>query len=123
MTTRNRTRRAFLKSVAKAAVATATVAATGTDALAGALTAPPRVAKSLKLFNTHTNETLDVVFWRDGVYDLSAIGELSVFLRDHRANESIVMDRGLFDQMWALQQRCGSDEVFEVISGLSLIHI
>lgn len=117
MTTQNPTRRAFLTTAVKAAVATAAVAATGSDALAGALTAPPRLAKSLKLFNTHTGETLDVVFCRDGIYDHSALHQLNVLLRDHRENETTTMDRGLFDQMWALQQRCGGDEVFEIISG------
>jgi len=118
MTTQNPpARRAFLKTAAKAAVATAAMAATGSEALAGALTAPPRIVKSLNLFNTHTHETLEVVFCRDGVYDQAALAKLNVLLRDHRENESIMMDRGLFDQMWALQQRCGCDEVFEIISG------
>jgi len=115
--TRNPSRRFFLKTAAKATLATAAVAATGSDALAGALTAPPRVSKSLKMFNTHTLESLDLVFWRDGVYDEVALGELNVLLRDHRENEEMVMDRALFDQMWTLQQRCGGDEVFEIISG------
>jgi len=117
MSTQSPTRRAFLKTAVKATFATAAVAATGSDALAGALTAPPRIAKSLNLFNTHTQETLEVVFCRDGIYDYSALGQLNVLLRDHRENETAMMDRGLFDQMWALQQRCGGDEVFEIISG------
>ncbi len=117
MTTQNPSRRAFLKSAANAALATAAVAATGSEALAGALTAPPRIIKSLKLFNTHTRETLEVVYCRDGIYDQAALSKLNVLLRDHRENESILMDRGLFDQMWTLQQRCGGDEVFEIISG------
>jgi len=115
--TQNQTRRAFLKTAVTAAVATAAITATGSNTLAGALTAPPRIVKSLKLFNTHTHETLEVVFCRDGVYDRVALAKLNFLLRDHRENESIVMDRGLFDQMWALQQRCGGDEVFEIISG------
>jgi len=117
MTTQNTTRRAFLKTAVKAAVATAAVAATSSDVLAGALTAPPRIVKSLKLFNTHTQETLEVAFCRDGVYDQVALGQLNVLLRDHRENEAIIMDRKLFDQMWTLQQRCGGDNVFEIISG------
>ncbi len=117
MTTRNSTRRAFLETAARALVTTATVAATASDALAGALTAPPRIVKSLKLFNTHTREALEVVFSRDDIYDYAALRKLNVLLRDHRENETIAMDRVLFEQMWALQQRCGGDGVFEIISG------
>jgi len=116
MTTQIPTRRAFLKTAAKAAVATAAVAA-APNALAGALTAPPRIVKSLKLFNTHTRETLEVVFCRDGIYDQAALTQLNVLLRDHRENKAVVMDHGLFDQLWALQQRVGGDEAFEIISG------
>jgi len=114
MTTQNTTRRAFLKTTAKAGVATAALAATGTNAFA-AVNAP--LEKKLKLFNTHTRETLEVVFWRDGRYDQTGLTKLYVLLRDHRENEAIVMDKGLFDQMWELQQRLGSDGVFEIISG------
>jgi len=117
MTKQNPTRRAFLKSAAKTVAATTAVAVTGSDALAGALTAPPRIIKSLSLYNTHTSETLEVVFCRDGIYDGAALSELNFLLRDHRENESIIMDRGLFDQMWALQQRCGGDNAYEIISG------
>jgi len=117
MTTQNPSRRAFLKTAAKLTVVTAATAATGSNALAGALTAPPKTVKSLKLLNTHTRDTLEVVFCRDGIYDQIALSKLNFLLRDHRENESIVMDRRLFDQMWALQQRCGSDSAFEIISG------
>jgi len=117
MTTQNSTRRAFLITAAKTAVATVALSATASNTLAGALTAPPRIVKSLKLFNTHTHETLEVVFCRDGIYDQAALSKLNFLLRDHRENETTIMDRGLFDQMWTLQQRCGGDEVFEIISG------
>jgi len=116
MTVHNSNRRAFLKTAAKAGVATA-LTVSGSDVIASALTAPPRIVKSLKLYNTHTHETLDVVFCRDGIYDQSALSALNNLLRDHRENEVTTMDRALFDQMWELQQRCGGDEVFEIVSG------
>lgn len=117
MITQNPTRRAFLKTAGKTVVATTAVAATTSDVLAGALTAPPQVIKSLNLFNTHTLETLEVVFRGDAVYDQVALDKLNVLLRDHRENETIAMDRKLFDRMWLLQQRCGEGNVFEIISG------
>ena len=117
MTTQSPIRRAFLKTVGKTVVATAAVAATGSDVLAGALTAPPKDIKTLSLFNTHTLETLEVEFSRNGIYDKAALGKLNVLLRDHRENETIAMDRDLFDQMWTLQQKSGGNNVFEIISG------
>lgn len=121
MTTQSLERRAFLKTAGKTVVATTAMAATGSDVLAGALTAPPKDVKTLSLFNTHTLETLEVEFSRNGIYDKAALGKLNVLLRDHRENETIAMDRELFDQMWALQQtlqqKSSADKVFEIISG------
>jgi len=115
MTTFNRARRTYLLVAAKTVAAA--VAATGTNALAAELVTSSSVEKSLKLFNTHTQDYLEVVFCRDGIYDQTSLNELNGLLQDHRTSETTEMDRGLFDQMWQLQQRCGGEEVFEIISG------
>jgi len=78
---------------------------------------PYSEVKSLKLFNIHTREALDVEFCRDGVYDETILHELNHFLRDHRTGESIAMDHALYDQMWEIQSRCGGDGVFYITSG------
>jgi len=117
MTTFNPARRNYLVATVKTVVAAAAMAASSSDALAAELVTSPEIEKSLKLYNTHTHEFLQVVFCRDGIYDQASLNELNVLLRDHRTNEATEMDRGLFDQMWQLQQRCGGDEVFEIISG------
>jgi uncharacterized protein YcbK (DUF882 family) len=51
----------------------------------------------LRLFNTHTQEHIDVVYRRDGVYDLKALDELDQFLRDWRVNEVKHYNPQLFD--------------------------
>jgi len=73
--------------------------------------------KKLRFWNTHTRESIDAVFFRNGNYDANALNELKYFLRDHRENEWIDMDVGLYEQLWDLQQSVGGQEIFEVISG------
>lgn len=105
-------RRFFLTTTAKATVVLGTViCGLSTNAFAN------NDEKKLRLFNTHTGEELDIVFFRNGHYEAQALTQLNHFLRDHRENEFTTMDASLFDQLWDLQQRIGSTEVFEVISG------
>jgi len=56
----------------------------------------PRESR-LRLFNTHTQEHIDVVYRRDGVYDAKALDELDQFLRDWRVNKVKHYDPRLFD--------------------------
>lgn len=111
----NKTRRQFLKSTAKASLATAALTMTSTSLLAAEATKPAE--KKLSLFNTHTKETIEAVYWRDGKYDEDVMTQLYLLLRDHRENEAAVIDCRLFDQLWDLQQRCGGEGTFEIISG------
>ena len=74
-------------------------------------------SRRLKLYNTHTRHSLDVTFHRDGEFVEDALNDLNLFLRDHRANEAMQMDRMLFMQMWAIQQALETDSTFDIISG------
>jgi len=74
-------------------------------------------SRSLSLFNTHTGHSLNVTFQRDGKFVEDALNKLNLFLRDHRANEAIQMDRMLFVQMWAISQAMNTNSTFEIISG------
>ena len=55
--------------------------------------------RSLKLFNTHTNETVNVVFKRGNEFDAAALTSLNHLLRDHRNGEVHEIDPRLFDQL------------------------
>ena len=68
------------------------IAATGTDAAK----LPER---SIELFNTHTNETVSVVYKRGAEFDPAALASLKNLLRDHRNGESHDMDPRLYDQL------------------------
>lgn len=51
----------------------------------------------LNLFNTHTNERLDIVFRRGDSYLPDAISKLDYFLRDHRTGDVRHYDPRLYD--------------------------
>jgi uncharacterized protein YcbK (DUF882 family) len=79
--------------------------------------APALEQRSLKLFNTHTNETVSVVFRLGEKYDDEAIAKLRQVLRDHRSGEAHDMDVRLFEQLHDLAEACGVPAEFEIISG------
>jgi uncharacterized protein YcbK (DUF882 family) len=79
--------------------------------------APALPERAIKLFNTHTNETVSVVFKRGADFDTQALLELNHVALDHRSGESHAMDARLFDQLFDLAQACGVAPEFEIISG------
>lgn len=56
----------------------------------------------LRLYHTHTHERLDLVYRRDGVYDLEALARLDRFLGDHREGGVKHYDPRLFDLLTEL---------------------
>jgi uncharacterized protein YcbK (DUF882 family) len=73
--------------------------------------------RAIKLFNTHTNETVSVVFKRGADFDTEALVKLNHVALDHRSGESHAMDARLFDQLFDLAQACGVPPDYEIISG------
>ncbi|MBX2879503.1 MAG: DUF882 domain-containing protein [Granulosicoccus sp.] len=108
-------RRRFLGLMAGSAAILATTKPRATQAKASAKTA--KDTRALSFYNTHTRETLDVVYFDNGKYDTRGLRKLNKILRDHRQNELIEMDTGLYEQLWTLQQKLGSTGVFQIISG------
>ncbi len=74
-------------------------------------------SRSLSLRNIHTLEKLDVIYWRDGQYLQDALLRISHHMRDHRENETLIMDRSLMDILWAVGQLTDEKMRFDVISG------
>lgn len=74
-------------------------------------------AKTLRLYNTHTNETLFTAFEENGETILGNLHLFDFLLRDHRQNEVRGMDPQLFSQLYELQTRLGVRSTIEVISG------
>jgi uncharacterized protein YcbK (DUF882 family) len=73
--------------------------------------------RSIELFNTHTNESVSVLFKRGTEYDADALAKLKHLLRDHRNGESHDMDPRLYDQLHDLALAAHCEPNYEIISG------
>jgi uncharacterized protein YcbK (DUF882 family) len=74
------------------------VAASSARAQASGVSATTAAAEhTLQLYNTHTNEKIDVVYRRGDQYIQSALAKLDYFLRDHNTNEVRHFDPRLYD--------------------------
>jgi uncharacterized protein YcbK (DUF882 family) len=105
------------------------VAASGRNAvgpdIAGAADAMSRAAagriverpKRIALLNLHTDERLDIEYFRDGVHVPEALSAIEVLLRDFRTGERHPIDPGLMDYLVQLAHTAGVDPAFSVISG------
>ncbi len=56
-----------------------------------------RLSTTLRLYNTHTNEKIDIVYRRGDQYIQGALAKLDYFLRDHNTNEVRHFDPRLYD--------------------------
>lgn len=78
----------------------------------------PAVAeRHLELHNTHTSETVSVVYRRGDEFQDQAVASLRHLLRDHRNGEAHEIDVALYDQLHDLALAAGCDPRFEIISG------
>ncbi len=73
--------------------------------------------RTLKLYFVHTKETASITFKRNGRYVASGLRKLNRFLRDWRRNEPTKMDPKLFDLIWEVYRRTGSNKTITVVSG------
>ena len=72
----------------------------------------------LNLFNTHTNERLDILFRRGESYLPEAITKLDYFLRDHRTGDVRHYDPRLYDILEELTAAVGHpDGEIDIICG------
>ena len=73
--------------------------------------------RSIELFNTHTHETVKVVYKRGNDFVPEALAKLNHVLIDHRSGKVHEMDPRLFDQLFDLAAAAGVEPSYEVISG------
>jgi len=72
----------------------------------------------LRLFHTHTNERLDIIYRKGDAYVPSAIAELEHFLRDHRTGAVHHFDPRLFDLLSDLTASVGDPNAeIDVVCG------
>jgi uncharacterized protein YcbK (DUF882 family) len=78
---------------------------------------PPLPERHLELHNTHTNETVSVMYRRGDEYQDNAIASLRQVMRDHRNNTAHDIDVALYDQLHDLALAARCEPRFEIISG------
>ena len=103
-------RRSFLKTSAVLA------SALSVPALARAAVAAPN-ERTLRLYNTHTGETVKSVFWADGQFIPDALQDLNKVLRDHRNNKVAAIDPQLLVLLNEVGGKFGDNPLIHVISG------
>ena len=74
-------------------------------------------ARSLALYNLHTQERIRVDYFVDGRYDREALHALNRFMRDPRDNSAMRMNIGLYDLLYELHSRMEINAPFHLISG------
>ncbi len=72
--------------------------------------------RTLKLYNTHTKERVEVTFKKNGRYVPSGLREANRFLRDWRRNEMTNIDPKLLDLVWEVYQKVGAKQSIYVVS-------
>jgi uncharacterized protein YcbK (DUF882 family) len=73
------------------------IASSGVRVQASGASSATAANHSLLLYNTHTNEKIDIVYRRGDQYIQSALAKLDYFLRDHNTNEVRHFDPRLYD--------------------------
>jgi uncharacterized protein YcbK (DUF882 family) len=91
--------------------------ATATTAQGEAVSETPVLERHLELHNTHTSETVSVVYRRGEDYLPNAIESLRQLMRDHRSGEAHDIDLTLYDQLHDLARAARCEPRFEIISG------
>lgn len=91
-------------------------------AQASGLSDNTRHERSLSFYNTHTEEELNVTFWRNGRYKMNAMEDINRHLRDHRSGHVHDMSPELMTLLYnikvELQRRHpDKDIIYHVISG------
>lgn len=113
----------------------ATLAAVSSPALAKTLRtsapeapAPLEGERALSFYQTHTGESLKLVYWAEGEYVEDSLAEIRHLLRDHRTNQERSIDPVLLDLLHRIRTGMDAVEPFHVISGFrspatnSLLH-
>ena len=73
--------------------------------------------RSLALYNPHTKESFDGVFWRNGNFVTSALKEIYHIMRDTRTDDITQIDPDLLDLIYKISIRLKPNEPFHIISG------
>ena len=71
----------------------------------------------LCLYNLYTHEKLESVYWYKGEYVPDSLVDINHILRDIRTGSEREIDTRLLDLLFTIQQKLGTKEPFQIISG------
>ena len=99
-----------------AGVSVASLMRPGRSFAGASMPAATRV-KRVSLLNLHTNEHLELDFYRDGTYVEASLSAIQILMRDFRNGEQHPIDPTLMDYLYDAARNAGVDPVFSIISG------
>jgi uncharacterized protein YcbK (DUF882 family) len=73
--------------------------------------------RTLSFYNTHTGESLTVIYKRHGKYISESLDKINYILRDHRTGNVQSIDPKLIDYLYDLQTEVGNHGDVHIISG------
>ena len=73
--------------------------------------------RSLSLFNPHTKEGFEGIYWCDGDYVSNALNNINHIMRDIRTDDVKPIDTHLLDLIFSISIKLKSEAPFRVISG------
>jgi uncharacterized protein YcbK (DUF882 family) len=73
--------------------------------------------RSLSLFNPHTKEGFEGIYWCDGDYVPNALNNINHIMRDIRTNDVKPIDTHLLDLIFSMSIKLKPEAPFRVISG------
>ena len=77
----------------------------------------PASPRRLSVYNLHTDEHVDAVYWEHGAYVPDALEAMNRVLRDFRTGEVRIIEPGLLDVLADLHAKSGASTPYQVISG------
>ena len=107
-------RRSFLRGSLSAAIA---VPFMGKFAAAAPSALSDLSERSLSFYNLHTSETLKTVYWQEGSYIASSLGDINRVLRDHRTGDEHEINPRLLDLLCELRLKMDTTQTLHIISG------
>jgi uncharacterized protein YcbK (DUF882 family) len=101
------TRRHFLQAIAAVTVLYPFGKVFGSD----------KAERNLRLYNIHTDESLDISYFLGGSYDFEALDKINHLMRCHYSNTVKPIDIGVLDLLCDVKNRIGADKEIQIISG------
>jgi uncharacterized protein YcbK (DUF882 family) len=77
----------------------------------------PRGERRLQLYNPHTDERFQDVFWCDGSYVPESLTSINWLMRDFHRNVVKPIDVDLLNLLHRINQRLGTHKPFRILSG------